>query len=346
MRSHPQLPIRRQRILVACHSLILTGGLLRFERTGSVLCDWGHEVAWVTLAEDPGSADIESVLPVLSLDQAAARRWDTVMVPGAGFPDQTIEKLGIFKQENFGVRVQHVLNDQSRVLWFKKVNQSFAPHVVIFNNLDWPVDSFTDFEANRFHVLLGAVDLQAFRPRTSRSHPLFAGKWIVGGQAGKNPQPLVEALAELPDQVSLRLFGPDSHGLATIYQQLIDSGRLELTGPLHGEDLYNFYRDVDFVAMTEVFAGWANLVAEAMASGVPVICTPQGTTPFARHEETALVVDVPNPTAIAAGLRRLMDDASLCRRLTDKARETISAYSWDSYARQMLELIQLDSYRH
>lgn len=345
--SPTHLPtVPQQRILVACHNLVLTGGLLRFERVGSILRDWGHEVAFVVLAEDPGPAEMETSLPALSFDQAAAVRWDAVMVPGAGFPEQTIEKLRVFKREKFGVRVQHILNDRSRAHWFKEVNQSFAPHIVIFNNLDWPAGSFMDLEADRFHVLLGAVDLQGFRPRAQRSHPLSEGKWIVGGLAAKNPGPLVEALAELPHEVCLRLFGPDSHGLSTIHRHLIESGRLELTGALHGEDLQNFYREVDCVVMTETFAGWANLVAESMASGVPAICTRHGTAPFAHHEQTALVLEEPNPKAIATAIGRLMNDAALCQRLTERARETISMFAWDNYARQMLGLILPDSDRH
>ena len=276
-------------------------------------------------------------------------RWDGIMVPGAGFPDETIEKLAVFREAKFGVRVQHVLNDQVGREGFQKVNQYFAPHVVIFNNLHWPVGSFTSFEADRFHVLLGGVDLQAFRPSTYRTHPPATGKWIVGGLANKNPWPLIDALADLPAEVVLRLYGPDTDPLVGKYGELIDSGRLELTGPLHGEDLCRFYREVDIVVMTEAYAGWANLVAEAMASGVPVACTAHGTGAFARHEETALVMRTPEPPTIAAAIRRLMRDSALCRYLTERAREAISAYSWESYAQQLLRLVQgvhSDGHRH
>jgi hypothetical protein len=98
--------------------------------------------------------------------------------------------------------------------------------------------------------------------------------------------------------------------------------------------------------MTETSAGWANLVAEAMASGVPVVCTPHGTAAFAQHDETALVVLEPTPSALGAAVLRLRADRALSSRLAERARTGIEGYSWDSYARQLLRLIQHDGRRH
>jgi hypothetical protein len=226
------------------------------------------------------------------------------------------------------------------------VNKAFAPHVLVFNNEHWPPGSFTEFQADRFHVLLGAVDTRAFRPVSSRSHPLHAGSWVVGGLANKNPDVLIEALGNMPVGARLKLFGHDSTGLAGRFRDLISSGRLELAGPLFGEDLIRFYRQVDCVAMTETFAGWSNLVAEAMASGVPVVCTPHGTTALARDGNTALVLDTPAPGALAASLQRLRDDPVLCAGLAGRARKTVEGFDWKDYARELLRLAEHDGARH
>lgn len=327
-----------RRILVACHDLAPSGGLLRFERLGKVLRHWGHDIAFLTLA-DGESQHMPSALPVLSLDQAKSIQWDAVMVPGAGFPDETIQRLTDLCEKNFGVRVQHILNDQSRRDGFMWVNHAFRPDIVVFNNSAWSAGSFTEFQANRFHVLTGAIDTRAFEPPTYRTHPLTAGKWVIGGQAGKNPQPLVEALSYLPTHVTLKMFGYDSHQLADKYQSLLKSGRLELLGPLYGDlALSNFYREADCIVMTETSAGWSNMTAEAMASGVPVVCTKHGTDAFAVPEKTALILDSPTPASIAGQMLRLMEDPQLCMRLTEQARAAVENFSWEDYARQLLQL--------
>jgi glycosyltransferase involved in cell wall biosynthesis len=333
------------RLLVACHDIVINGGLVRFDRVAAAIGPWGHELAFVCAADRP-LRDRSTEVPVLSFEQAAAQRWDAVMVPGAGFPLASFPRFSRFLAPNFGLRVQHVLNDPSRHDTFKAMNEAFQPQIVIFNNAYWPPGSFIDFAGERFHVLLGAVDPQRFRPATYRSHPLSAGRWVVGGLLHKDPEPLIAALAQLPRNVSLRLYGPDPQNVAGRHAGLLASGRLQLPGPLHGRELYQFYRGVDCVVATETTGGWANLAAEGLASGVPVVCTRYGTTAFARHEATALVVDQPSPAAFGAAIQRLRGDAGLCRRLAEEGREAICAFSWETYSRKLLALLHNDGERH
>ncbi len=215
---------------------------------------------------------------------------------------------------------------------------------MIFNNDHWPPGSFTEFSADRFHVLLGAVDIAQFRPKPSA--PKSTQRWIVGSLANKNPGPLIDALDHVGPEVSIRLYGIDAMGLAERYADLVEEGRLQLMGPLFGEDLARFYHGVDCVVATEMMAGWANLAAEAMASGVPVICTRHGTIAFAHHEKTALVVDYPLPANLAASIRRLQADPALSANLCGRGREIIERYSWDAYTERLLSIIHHDGRKH
>ncbi|MBN1883067.1 MAG: glycosyltransferase [Deltaproteobacteria bacterium] len=338
----------RMRLLIICETLYPTGGLLRFQRAGRVLKKWGHEVCFVVMSEKP-KPRIKSDFPIFSFQQARRMHWDAVMVPGAGFSEEIIDRLSIFNRGNFGVRIQHILNDQSRLERFKRVNETFSPNIVIFNNTHWPIGSFTRFQADRFHFLVGGVDLQAFRPVAYQTHPLTPTCWVVGGLAQKNPDPLIESLAHLPERVRIRMFGIDAFKLSLRYKKYIDQGRLELLGILDEQGLQRFYHSVDCVVMTEKNAGWANMVAEGMASGVPVICTPHGTTAFARDKETALVIDDPTPSSIADGITLLMNDEQFCRRLAASAQKVITdggRYGWAEYAQSLLRLIRHDGRRH
>lgn len=335
----------RRRILIACDRVVAAGGIFRFDRTGRVLQEWGHEVAFLSLSGDL-TPDFRTSLPVLSFEEASAQSWDCVMVPGAGFTDAIIRRFRDLREPRFGVRIQHILNDQTRRASFKEVNASLAPDVVIFNNPSWPTGSYTEFAADRFHVLLGAVDTGRFRPAAYRKHPLSDSRWVVGGLVNKNADALVEALRLLPEDVSIRLYGHDTTGVAERYAALISAGKLALDGPLDGDELPAFYREVDCVASTERFAGWANLAAEAMASGVPLICTRHGTSAFAEHLQTALVIDEPTPSALAQEILRLKADAGLCAALAEKGRRLIEGFTWDRYARDMLALCAHDGNQH
>ena len=334
----------RMRILVACHAMIRSGGLLRFERTGRELRQWGHELCFATYADDD-TAVWQSEFPVLPLDAALQQQWDVTMVPGAGFPDETIERFSLLQQPNFGYRVQHVLNDPSLRTRFLAVNRTLQPDLVVFNNTHWEPGSYTDFQARKFARLEGAVDTTHLVPTPYRQPPVAGEPLVIGGLAGKQPAVLVDTLRLLPENVTLRLFGnwcDDTPPPA----DLLETGRLELCGPLEEFELPAFYRAVDLVVHTEQYAGWANLVAEAMACGVPVICTTHGTTAFAQDGETALVLEEITPAAIAKHVNSLQDDTDMLRRLVVNARKRIEAFDWNRYAARLAATCQDDGRNH
>jgi glycosyltransferase involved in cell wall biosynthesis len=329
-------PTTPERILVACDELIVSGGLYRFERFGRIIHRSGHLLAFATLrrgAQRHRATDF----PVLTLEQAAGRTWDATFVPGAGFAAETIPRFAELGADSFGVRVQHILNDTSRRSLFLDVNRAFRPQVVIFNNRDWRPGDFVEFAADAFHFLEGAVDVEMLAPDPGRAGRQSGRPFVIGGLANKNPEPLIEAVRRCGPDVRLRLFGQPKD-LAARAQDLIDSGRLHLEGVLDEAALPGYYAGLDCVVHTETFAGWANLAAEGMASGVPVICTPHGTRAFAEHGETALVIAEPTAESIAAAIAQLMDDPTLAVRLARNARRRIEKFSWTAYSAELLRL--------
>lgn len=334
-----------RRILLPIHQLTYAGGLFRFERLARALPPRRWAFAWVCFSETERQLR-ETDLPVLTIDQAASEHWDAVMIPGAGFPHETIEKFALFQDERFGIRVQHVLNDQSRKNRFLKVNKAFKPHIVVFNNLSWPPGTYTDFTADRFYTLLGAVDSERFAPRVTTAAATKDRGWVIGAIANKNPEPILTALDHLPDSCVLRLFGVDKLGLASKHRQHIEEGRLELVGALDDAGLVSFYHSIDCFVSAEQHAGWCNHAAEAAACGVPLVCAPIGTEAFAVDGETALLLEEVSPKKIADQVQRLMLDEGLRRKLVDEARRSVEGYSWATYAEQLTKMLQSPTYSH
>lgn len=337
-------PTKAFSILVACDSMVLTGGLLRFERLGETLGNLGHQLTFVTLSEHPAS-EFKSQHPVLQIKDAAHRNWDAVMIPGAGFPEAIIERFDLFRQPNYGIRIQHILNDQTRRESFLRVNRSFDPDLVIFNNPHWAPGDYTEFRAKRFHYLFGAVDTRCFFPKPYRESFLQKQAWCIGGLANKNPQPLIEAIKLLPENFSVSLYGK-SPSLAESHADLIEAGRLVLSGSLPHKELLSFYHSVDCIVHTEEFAGWANLVAEGMACGIPVICRAPGTKAFAADGENAIMLPDASPGRIAEAVSKLANDPALCEKLALAGRKTMLKYSWEPYAQSLLGLIYDEGFYH
>ncbi|WP_245479707.1 class I SAM-dependent methyltransferase [Hansschlegelia zhihuaiae] len=332
----PRSPVGAKRILVPCKHLTGSGGLLRFERFGRAARSRGHHLAYLQL--DHGAAPLRSSeFEVLSPEEASARDWDVTMIPGGGFAPRHEDALKALRAANFGLRMQHILNDETRRDRFLRVNSAVAPDLVVFNNRHWRPGSFTTFRARRFHVLEGAVDLAAFFPAPLRERA-HEDAFVVGGLANKNPEPLLAAARMLDEKVRVELIGPPGD-LAAGAADLLASGRLKLLGSLDEASLPAFYRGLDCVVHCETFAGWANLGAEALASGAPLIATRHGTLAFAAAEQTAIVLERPEPRAIADAIVRLRDDPALGRRLAANGRDTIARFGWDAYVDRLLEIV-------
>ncbi|MCP1468913.1 glycosyltransferase involved in cell wall biosynthesis [Sphingobium sp. OAS761] len=328
-------------ILVPCNRLTMAGGILRFDRLARAIARRGHRLSFLPLSPSRGA--FRPFAGMVTEEQARERRWDAVMIPGAGFPAEAVERFSQFRDPRYGVRVQHVLNDQTRRSMFEAVNAALDPDLVIFNNAAWPAGSYTKWRGRQFHVLEGAVDIDLFSP-PSHDRPFARrdrapGRVVVGGQASKNAAPLIEALSLLPEHVCLSLFGPDPQKLAAAHADLIAAGRLTLTGSLADGPLRQYYHGLDVAIATETYAGWSNLSAEAAACGVPLICTRPGTHAFARDGETALLLDDATPAAIADAVRAVIDDPDAALARAARARSVITGFDWDGYGERLLGLI-------
>jgi glycosyltransferase involved in cell wall biosynthesis len=88
-------------------------------------------------------------------------------------------------------------------------------------------------------------------------------------------------------------------------------------------------------------AGWSNPVAEAMACSLPVVTTDNGgIRDFARHEENALIVPVGDAIAMAAAIRRLIDDPGLRDVLAENGWRTIQQFTYDKTATAVERILE------
>jgi glycosyltransferase involved in cell wall biosynthesis len=92
-------------------------------------------------------------------------------------------------------------------------------------------------------------------------------------------------------------------------------------------------------AFPSLYEGFGFPVLEAQACGVPVLASATSSLPEVAGAG-AWLVDPLDEQAIAAGLRRLMSDAELRRRLRAAGFANVARFSWTRCAQETLSVLE------
>lgn len=114
---------------------------------------------------------------------------------------------------------------------------------------------------------------------------------------------------------------------------------VHVAGLMHGVELSAAYASADIFVFPSATETFGNSLLEAMGSGLPsIVAAAGGVLEFARHGENAWLVAPNSASALAHGLRRLIEDPVLRRRLTEGALRTAGERRWDEvYDRLLLD---------
>jgi glycosyltransferase involved in cell wall biosynthesis len=197
------------------------------------------------------------------------------------------------------------------------------------------------YPRGRIEVVYNGVDVPAnggFR----RNEPARIGE-IARLCDVKGQRELLQAVARLPE-ARLVLAGRDleqggafQDSLERESEQLGIRERVEFG--FH-EDVPALLESLDVVALPSWTEGLPVVLLEAMAHARPVVATPVGGTPeLVVDGETGLLVPPRDPEALAAALRRLLEDPDLARRLGEAGRTRVAErFTAAAQARRILEL--------
>ena len=176
------------------------------------------------------------------------------------------------------------------------------------------------------------VDTERFSPSLTsvcrdRFHVLFVGH--IGQRKGVSY--LLQAYESFrkPD-TELHLVGTFVPGAAQAYDRF--KGLFRHTPHVPQAQLADFYRAADVFVLPSLTEGMPLVVLEAMATGVPVIATPNGASDLIEDGIDGFIVPVRDPQVIADRLKILYQDPGLRASMGRKARDKALRFGWDVYA--------------
>jgi len=203
--------------------------------------------------------------------------------------------------------------------------------------------------AERIATVYPAVDHSRFRPdippeirsAARKKYGLPPGYIFSLGtlEPRKNFARLIEAYALLPDDVRRRAplviaGGPgwkNRDVRAAIRRLGLDSS-VKLLGYIADEDRAPLVREAALFALPSLYEGFGMPVLESLACGTPVVTSARGALPEVAGE-SALYVDPLRPEDIARGLKSVLDDPVLKKKLSAGGLKRAAAFQWSASAR-------------
>jgi glycosyltransferase involved in cell wall biosynthesis len=135
--------------------------------------------------------------------------------------------------------------------------------------------------------------------------------------------------------------GPERTALQRLAEDLGVADRVEFRGRLARQEVAELYRQADLLLNPSRVDNSPNSIIEALGSALPVVSTRAGGIPqLVTDGETALLVDLDDPAALAAATLRVLEDDDLRDRLKTAGLEFSHRFHWDSVKRDLLSTYQ------
>ena len=218
------------------------------------------------------------------------------------------------------------------------------------------LNRFFHMSPDKTHVIPNGADEQCQQPEQTNAHESreielkrrygIEGRYsfYVGKHHGyKNITTLVQAFMthqEVCQQTQLVIAGkrdPRRHELYDLAAHLDPGGRIIFTDFVKDDDLFALYRGASLFVFPSLYEGFGLPPLEAMACGVPVICSNAASLPEVVGD-AAILVDPLNIREMADAMRSVLTDDCLYRSLQEKGCAQVRRFSWERAARQLLNI--------
>jgi glycosyltransferase involved in cell wall biosynthesis len=204
------------------------------------------------------------------------------------------------------------------------------------------LETFSGDIRRRGRVIPNPVDLTpAASARRGSGHLVAVGRLVHQ----KGFDLLLRAFAEVaPEHPAWTLTiwgeGEERAALEALTTELGLAGRVRLPGLT--ERPGQWIEDADIFVLSSRFEGFPNVIAEAMAAGLPVIAfdCPWGTDEIVRHGEDGLLVPLNDVHALAAAMRRLIADPERRRRLGEAGARNVRRFGTEAVVAEWDALIR------
>jgi len=189
------------------------------------------------------------------------------------------------------------------------------------------------------------VDTNLFYPNVQKSDGSSTNGIFIGNiSRAKGVDVLLNALSKCEGQWRFTFVGagPDLDETKSLAASLKIENRIDFIGQKSINEIPQFMRQADFLALSSRSEGRPNVVMEALASGLAVVATDVGSTAELVADGRGLLVKPDDVEGLAEALNRIITNPSLRRELGNNAANYIRSnnITWDRTAEEFEEIFR------
>jgi glycosyltransferase involved in cell wall biosynthesis len=269
-------------------------------------------------------------------------------------PPPTRARLVVVTVHDLAYRLYPETAPHSTRRWLRRIDDSVRRAARILVPSESTKRDLVDLypvEPERVTVTHLGVDAEVFRAPADEAVGRIRGRFgidrpyflYVGGiEPRKNLPRLVQAFAGLPEDVALVIAGASVHWNPEGWNLLRPSlealppdvrRRVILTGYVTEAQKVALLGGAVALVYPSLYEGFGLPVAEALACGAPVVTSNVSALPEVVGD-AALLVDPDDPEALRDGMRRVLEDEGLRRRLADAGPLRAASFTWEDTARK------------
>ncbi len=212
--------------------------------------------------------------------------------------------------------------------------------------------SFIDHEIPENKVLMTpcGVDVEFFLQEAHLHKSKFLVIFVGLVSLRKGIQYLLQAWSKLKlpaHQTELIIVGAMQKDFATIMHKLPIETNVTFVGPTDRETLRKLYQQSSLFILPSIEEGFGMVIGEAMAAGLPVICSKNSAGPdLIKDQEHGFLITPSDIQELAEKIQWCYEYQEDAAQMGREGQKQISSFSWDTYGARVYELYNNIVTRH
>jgi glycosyltransferase involved in cell wall biosynthesis len=289
-------------------------------------CDFFHACTGFCL-DSLGAAKSQGAITLVDIGTRHPRAWRQSAI-------EECHRFGVHDQEGAAMLTEGMLRRMDREF-------ESCDHIVVPSNVSR--QSFTERGlGEKTIVVLSGVDSQFFSPPPPRAsdRPLFRACYVGRVQMAKGLAYLLQAWKRLAlPHAELVMVGEVKPEVQSVLNTFADL-TVRFAGTLSTAEVAKSYRDSDLFVFPSVSEGLAEVVLEAMSTGLPVVATDTSGAPDClAHGKEGFIVPARDVNAMADAILWCYQHRDESRAMGQAARARIeSEFTLDHYIQRQIAL--------